>query len=154
MRLPADVVPHPAGLNESEITQLIDAGLLAKRLIRRTEYDAILSFITGTEPERVASRMREAGRTVMVLTPQHRMLPGHDMLELRISAVDGAISGQRRSQSISGRDGTRIVDRESLESAVPPEATMAFAQALESEQLWSLVNRSLDDAKPGPPVEE
>jgi hypothetical protein len=138
-------------MRENEITQLIDAGLLARRLIRRDEYDAILSFINSADPAVVALRMRKAGRSELVLTPLHQVAPGRDTLELRISAKDGAISGHRRSQSMFGHGGMKIVDRESLEAAVPPEATVAFAKALEEDQLWSTVNSNLDE-KPGPPV--
>jgi hypothetical protein len=133
-------------VNASDIGPLMDASLLARRLIRWPEYDAILDFINGADPTLVASRLREVGRSQLVLTPQHQMLPGHDTLELRISADDGAVSGHRRSQSISGHRGIRIFDRESLEAAVPPEAAIAFARALQNEQLWSLVNEHLGDS--------
>ncbi|MBS1150840.1 MAG: hypothetical protein H6Q89_2538 [Myxococcaceae bacterium] len=138
-------------MNESDVTQLIDAGLLARRLIRRAEYDAILKFINGSEPMRLVVKMRLAGRAQLVLTPLHRIPPGQDTLELRISAHDGGITGHRRSQSISGHAGTPIVDRESLEATVPPEAAVTFARALEGPQLWETVNGHLAE-KPGPPV--
>lgn len=139
---------HPDGkpdarLREADVRQLVDAGLLARRLLRRPEYDAILSFIRGGDPMRLALRMRRAGRSELILTPLHPLLPGGDTLELRIGAKDGVISGQRRSESIAGQAGTRIVDRESLERAVPPEATIAFARALEQVELWSTVDRCL-----------
>lgn len=38
-----------------------------------------------------------------------------------------------------------ITDRESLEAAVPPEAVIAFAQALETAQLWNTVDNALAD---------